>query len=139
MPTVLVLVGVAVATVTSCSDAGDGELVLFAALGPGGGQVRYQAAGVELTATQGYDALGLSAPGAVSGAPELPEPAAGVRRFGFVLAGCQETSARLSIAGGAASAELDEDGPEVDCARAEWFLAVFDVPADQVPEGTRVS
>ena len=123
---------------TGCSSQGtDGDLVLFAALRGDGGPGGYRAAAGELTAERGFDALGLSGPAAVSGDPELPELTADLRRFAFVLVGCRHDSARLRISDGVAAAELLEDGTTTStaCAVPVYFLAVFDVPADTVPDG----
>lgn len=120
--------------------SGDGELVLFAALRTDAAG-RLGPAATELTAEGGFDDLGLSGPSSVSGAPELPELRPGVRRFAFVLLGCRHDSARLVIADGVVRGELLEDGSTdatTVCDAPARFLAVFDVPADDLPDDVRV-
>jgi hypothetical protein len=62
---------------------------------------------------------------------------AGTRLFAFVLAGCQNDGAALTIAAGRITATLT-GGEGIACFAAEWYLAVFAVPASQVPPGARV-
>jgi hypothetical protein len=60
-----------------------------------------------------------------------------IRRFAFVLAGCQNDGAALAIAAGRITATLT-GGEGIACFVAEWYLAVFAVPAGLVPPGARV-
>jgi hypothetical protein len=62
---------------------------------------------------------------------------AGTRLFAFVLAGCQNDGAALAIAAGRVTATLT-GGEGIACFAAEWYLAVFAVPAGLVPPGARV-
>ncbi|GIJ72943.1 hypothetical protein Voc01_078600 [Virgisporangium ochraceum] len=63
---------------------------------------------------------------------------AGSRMFAFVLAGCQNTGATLSIRAGRVTAALT-GGEGIACLVAEYFLAVFAVPAHLVPPDAKVS
>jgi hypothetical protein len=62
---------------------------------------------------------------------------ADTRLFAFVLAGCQNDGAALAIQAGRMTATLT-GGDGIACFVAEWYLAVFAVPAHLVPPGTRV-
>jgi hypothetical protein len=82
----------------------------------------------------------------VGGPPEAVESARaavarnrgpGNRLFAFVLPGCRDTGATLAIRAGSITATLT-GGEGTACFAAEWYLAVFAVPAAQVPPGTRV-
>jgi hypothetical protein len=66
--------------------------------------------------------------------PDLPRRDPEDRRFGFVRAGCANTTAEMIVTPQLLDARLgyDEHGLVVNCARAEFFLVVFDVPADLV-------
>jgi hypothetical protein len=59
------------------------------------------------------------------------------RIFAFVLAGCQNDGAALAIQAGRITATLT-GGAGTACFAAEWYLAVFVVPARLIPPGTRV-
>jgi hypothetical protein len=59
------------------------------------------------------------------------------RLFAFVLAGCQNDGAALAIQAGRITASLT-GGEGIACFVAEWYLAVFAVPASLVPPGARV-
>ena len=61
----------------------------------------------------------------------------GVRMFAFVLSGCRNTGATLELGARRITATLT-GGEGVACFDAEWFLAVFAVPAPLVPPGARV-
>jgi hypothetical protein len=61
----------------------------------------------------------------------------GNRLFAFVLSGCRNTGATVAVRAGRVTAALT-GGDGVACFAAEWFLAVFAVPATLVPPGTRV-
>lgn len=67
-------------------------------------------------------------------APSLPPLADGDRRFAFSRIGCQHTTAELLVTRLIVDARLayDEPGVRVDCARAEWYVAVFDIPTEIV-------
>jgi hypothetical protein len=62
---------------------------------------------------------------------------AGTRLFAFVLPGCQDTGAGLAIRADRITATLT-GGEGIACFVAEWYLAVFAVPAGLVPPGARV-
>jgi hypothetical protein len=62
---------------------------------------------------------------------------ADTRLFAFVLAGCQNDGAALAIYAGRITATLT-GGKGYACFVAQWYLAVFAVPASLVPPGTRV-
>jgi hypothetical protein len=62
---------------------------------------------------------------------------ADTRLFAFVLAGCQNDGAAVAIAPGRITATLT-GGEGIACFVAEWYLAVFAVPASVVPPGIRV-
>jgi hypothetical protein len=62
---------------------------------------------------------------------------ADTRLFAFVLAGCQNDGAALAIQPGRITATLT-GGEGIACLVAEWYLAVFAVPDDLAPQGTRV-
>ena len=66
--------------------------------------------------------------------PDLPERDPDDRRFGFVRSGCANTTAEMIVTPQLLDARLgyDEHGLVVNCARAEFFVAVFDVPTDLV-------
>lgn len=68
--------------------------------------------------------------------PDLPPRDPGDRRFGFVRSGCANTTAELMVTPQLIDVRLgyDEHGLVVNCAMAEYFVAVFDVPADLVRE-----
>jgi len=59
------------------------------------------------------------------------------RLFAFVLAGCQNDGAALTIEAGRITARLT-GGEGIACFIADWFLAVFAVPASLVPPGARI-
>ncbi len=66
--------------------------------------------------------------------PTLPPSAKGMRRFAFVRPGCEETTAELLVTRRDVEARLYHEPLDevIDCVRAEYFLAVFDVVADLV-------
>jgi len=66
--------------------------------------------------------------------PLLPPLDPDERRFAFVRPGCQNTTAELIVTPQFVDTRLDYDEPGmvINCAEAEFFLAVFDVPADMV-------
>lgn len=135
----LVVAAVAVAG-SACSLRGDdgvGSLVLFASVDRDAVSGAPTRAG-ELTPEVGMSALGLDRPGAVSGNPELPDLEADVRRFALVLTGCQNSSATLTVVDGSARAAVDPPDEQVDCGQAEYYLAVFDVPSEDVPADVRL-
>jgi hypothetical protein len=85
-------------------------------------------------------------PGLVGGPPEAVESAraavahhsgTGNRLFAFVLSGCRNTGAALTIQTRRITATLT-GGEGTACFAAEWYLAVFALPAALVPPGTRV-
>ncbi|MFC9898150.1 hypothetical protein ACFVMC_31040 [Nocardia sp. NPDC127579] len=59
------------------------------------------------------------------------------RAFGFIRPGCRENGAHLTISEDRLEPVLT-GGENIACARAEYFLAVFTVPAESVPPNARV-
>ena len=59
-------------------------------------------------------------------------PAAGQRGFAFVLTGCTEDTAVLTVEGGTLTADAT-GGDGSDCAGANYFLATFTVDRNRVP------
>ena len=111
--------------------AGDGaELIEFDLTGFG---APAEPTAVEITDD---DALLLDILPAGAEIPDLPPRDAADRRFGFVRSGCANTTAELIVTPQLLDARLgyDEHGMVVNCARAEFFLVVFDVPDDLVRE-----
>lgn len=67
------------------------------------------------------------------------QPPVGNRSVAFILSGCAETSAKLTIDGSLIGAELVESGgTETNCDVAVHFLAVFDIPEAALPENPRL-
>lgn len=69
----------------------------------------------------------------------LPPVEDDFRRFAFVETGCRHDSAQLLVEDGVLDAQLLEDGSteqQTDCDAPVYFLAVFDVPAADLPERT---
>jgi hypothetical protein len=65
-------------------------------------------------------------------------PAAGHRGVAFILTGCAETSAELTIDGSVISADLVERGGTVTmCDVAVEFLVVFEIPEAAIPDDPR--
>ncbi len=66
--------------------------------------------------------------------PDLSPRDAGARRFAFVRAGCRNTTAEMVVTPQLLDVRLgyDEHGETIACDAAEFFLAVFDVPAQGV-------
>ncbi|HEY3003752.1 MAG TPA: hypothetical protein VGJ44_15500 [Kribbellaceae bacterium] len=64
------------------------------------------------------------------------KPAAGHRGFAYVLSGCAETGAVLTVSPRALTAKLT-GGSGAQCVAAAYFLATFDVPAAGVAAGAR--
>jgi hypothetical protein len=87
---------------------------------------------VELT----DDAGALSAVlGPEADVPALSDPPPGVRRLAFVGSGCQYDTAELWVTQRLVTPQFEHDDPDpvINCAVAEFYLAVFDVPADRLP------
>jgi len=61
----------------------------------------------------------------------------GVRLFAFILTGCQFDGASLIITSTRLWA-MPTGGEGIQCVAAEYYLAVFAVPADRVPANVRV-
>ncbi len=61
----------------------------------------------------------------------IAEPPKGEIGLAFVLAGCQNTGARLEVDGQKVSATLT-GAENVNCGQAEYFLATFTVPPDEL-------
>ncbi|MFI5913298.1 hypothetical protein [Dactylosporangium sp. NPDC051541] len=75
--------------------------------------------------------------GGTGGATETTGPGADPRIFEFVLAGCQNDGAALTITATRVTAKLT-GGEGTACYVPEWYKAVFAVPAGQVPPGARL-
>ncbi len=71
--------------------------------------------------------------------PALEPIPSGSRRFGFILAGCMDDGARLTVRGRTLQASLVRDDPTVTvaCAQAVYYYAVFDVPARSITDPVR--
>jgi hypothetical protein len=67
--------------------------------------------------------------------PDLHDVAGGDRRLAFVEPGCQLASAELWTTRLAVTAHFEQEDPhgEILCEIAEYYLAVFDIPADALP------
>jgi hypothetical protein len=67
--------------------------------------------------------------------PALSDPPPGVRRLAFVRPGCQYDTAELWVTQRLVTPHFEHDDPDlvINCAVAEFYLAVFDVPADRLP------
>lgn len=146
MPTLLWLAASLV--LGGCTDeSGPGELRSFVALGTTGGT----AAGIEpawldndggTTMAEALVAAGDS--GAIEDRP-LEEALAALdgrapdhgRRAAFILLGCGETGAELTIDGPVVRAELTSGG-HVQCVVPNYFLAVFEIPDDAIPHGAQL-
>lgn len=57
------------------------------------------------------------------------QPSEGMSAVAFVLPGCQDTGAHLAVSGGTMEAHLTND-EVINCAEAEYFLAIFEMPDD---------
>lgn len=57
------------------------------------------------------------------------QPPEGMSAVAFVLAGCQDTGAQLTVVGGTMEPELTND-EMIACSVAEYFLTVFEMPDD---------
>lgn len=71
----------------------------------------------------------------------LPPLADETRRFAFIDAGCKHDSAQLVVEDGFLTAQLLEDGSTEQhtyCEAPVYFLSVFDVPAQDIPEQVRL-
>lgn len=60
------------------------------------------------------------------------------RGFAFVVPGCAEDGAELTVEGDTLTAELT-GGENVNCATANYFLTVFSVERDSIPATPRLS
>jgi hypothetical protein len=96
------------------------------------------ATAVDLTADAGELATVLP-PGAEM--PVLPAVAKGARRVAFVQSGCQLASAELWATRAALTAHFEQADPhgEILCAVAEFYLAVFDIPAALLPHDVEIA
>jgi hypothetical protein len=61
----------------------------------------------------------------------------GTRLFAFTFSGCQFTGASLVIQGSRVYA-IPTGGGNVQCFVAEYFLAVYAIPVDQVPANAKI-
>lgn len=74
--------------------------------------------------------------------PDLPKLDEQNRRFAFLLYGCQDDWAELTVAPPRIYANLGNNRPaneQINCAAAEVYLAIFDVPAAQIPVTAELS
>ena len=92
----------------------------------------------EITTPDQIDQLIGGPPAAVESARGAVTRNSGNRLFAFVLAGCQNTGAALTIRDGRITATLT-GGEGIACFVAEYFLALFAVPPAQVPPGAKLS
>ncbi|WP_233621868.1 hypothetical protein [Amycolatopsis sp. WAC 04182] len=65
-------------------------------------------------------------------------PSADRRGFAFVKPGCAEDGAELTVGGDALNVKLT-GGENVNCATANYFLAVFTVDRDSIPATPKLS
>ncbi|WP_410649743.1 hypothetical protein [Amycolatopsis sp. cmx-4-54] len=65
-------------------------------------------------------------------------PSADRRGFAFVVPGCAEDGAELTIEGDTLTVNLT-GGENVNCATANYFLAVFSVDRDSIPAAPKLS
>ena len=72
--------------------------------------------------------------------PALPDVAGGIRRVAFVQPGCQLASAELWTTRVVMTAHFEQADPhgEILCEIAEYYLAVFDIPADLLPPDVEI-
>jgi hypothetical protein len=72
--------------------------------------------------------------------PALPGVASGDRRLAFVEPGCQLASAELWTTRVAMTVHFEQADPhgEILCEIAEYYLAVFDIPADLLPPDVEI-
>ncbi|MEJ7832042.1 MAG: hypothetical protein WKF79_03945 [Nocardioides sp.] len=110
------------------ADDSVGELVLFHGPDTSGSVLRGQ---IELGPDQSIAPLGVATDADGADLPTLDD---GVRRFAFVLTGCQENDPELLLEADVLQAEFTEES-NVDCGQLEYYVAVFDVPEDDLPEG----
>jgi len=67
---------------------------------------------------------------------EAPAPE-GTRGAAFLLPGCAETGAQLSVAESAIDAELT-GGEDINCDAPVYFLVIFDIPNDAIPDNAHL-
>lgn len=110
----------------------------------------YRAESIELLGTRSYngpDALEVTDDsellqktwGIEADLPELDEQN---RRFVFLLYGCQDDWAELTVSPTRIFANLGDNRPaneQISCAAAEIYLAIFDVPAAAIPPTAELS
>lgn len=104
-----------------------GELVRFYGPDTSGSVLRGQ---IELGPEAAITPLGVASDADGADLPTLDD---GVRRFAFALTGCQEEEPELLLDGSELRAEFTEES-NVDCGQLEFYVAVFDVPEDDLPE-----
>jgi hypothetical protein len=69
----------------------------------------------------------------------LETPAAeGTRGAAFVLTGCTETGAELTIEGSTITATPTGGDENTNCVAQAYFLATFDIPDDAIPQGAHL-
>lgn len=119
--------------------ADQADLVAFEALGTG---TPSNVTGIELLDDDTLDALTALMPdGAEVPQVDLPPLAAGNRRLAFVRSGCGETTAELQVTRATIDTTLEYAPDDIiyDCAVAAYFLAVFDTPADEIPQSAQLA
>jgi hypothetical protein len=158
-PGTVVLIGVIDQSCTPAKAAGlvrglDGELAMYA---PGHVPEPIECFAANITVGVLSVAADEAPPGSADGAalvdfrfvgntppdaelPELPDIASGDRRLAFVESGCQLASAELWTTRLAVTAHFEQEDPhgEILCEIAEYYLAVFDIPADRLPPDVEV-
>jgi hypothetical protein len=117
----------------AASPSGATTLIAFAMVSSAG-----TAAAAEVRSPDDVDRFVGGPPDVVADARAAVARHAGSRMFAFVLAGCQNTGATLSIRADRVTAALT-GGEGIACLVAEYFLAVFAVPAHLVPPDAKVS
>jgi hypothetical protein len=119
--------------------SGEGELIELVQLGTiERGDVWAARLGISQAETMADRLAGLDAETQAEARAALDhEPPEGIAGFAFILAGCQETGARLIVTDGEIYAEVTGN-EDVLCDAPEYFLATFEVPDDAVPEGAEL-
>jgi hypothetical protein len=116
----------------AASPATSATLIAFVMVQPAG-----TGGATEVSAPDQIDRLVDGPPAAIASARAAVARNTGTRLFAFVLAGCQNDGATLAIKSGRITASLT-GGEGIACFAAEWYLAVFAVPAHLVPPDARV-
>lgn len=123
--------------------AGNGqvELETFTALGSARGLAGLKPAELGTADAQelqrALERVKISNPDEVRAALSFAPPA-GRRGFAFVVPGCAEDGAELTVEGDTLTANLT-GGENVNCATANYFLAIFTVERDSIPAAPKLS